>query len=160
MPWPRTPPLPSPSSWPAKSGPPQSARVSSKISPPPSLTAPRSTEGWGVVSQVLKLVMIDRLMISCTNPLSQVGGRGAGRAGWGGRLDEVEGGLLPVSYFDLVQMAIVVQWHCTCQTWVRLFVTHWLTFSRLDWCVLGVWRCQIKTCWCCYCCRCWWWGSC
>ena len=52
--------------------------------------------------------MIDRLTISCTNPLSQVGGRGAGRAGWGGRLDEVEGGLLPVSCFDLLQMVIVL----------------------------------------------------
>ena len=40
-------------------------------------------------------------------------------------------------------------------------LTHWLThsllFSKLDWCDPGVWRCQLKTCWCCNCC---WWGSC
>ena len=35
-----------------------------------------------------------------------------------------------------------------------------LLFSRLDWCVPGVWRCQLKTCWCCSWWRCWCWGSC
>ena len=35
-----------------------------------------------------------------------------------------------------------------------------MTFSRLDWCDPGVWRCQLKTCWGCYCCWCWCWGSC
>ena len=34
-----------------------------------------------------------------------------------------------------------------------------MPFSRLDWCDPGVWRCQLKTCWCFYCCWCWWWGS-
>ena len=41
------------------------------------------------------------------------------------------------------------------QTWVRslaTFVTHWLLFSRRNWCDPGVWRCQLKTCWGCYCC--------
>ena len=38
-------------------------------------------------------------------------------------------------------------------------LTHSVTFSKLDWCDPGVWRCQLKTCWGCYCCRCWWWGS-
>ena len=46
--------------------------------------------------------------------------------------------------------------HC-----LPLSLTHWLTdwllFSKLDWCNPGVWRCQLKTCWCCNCC---WWGSC
>ena len=56
--------------------------------------------------------MIDRLMISCTNPLSQVGGRGAGRAGWGGMLDEVDGGLLPVSCFDLQMVIVLESDHC------------------------------------------------
>ena len=40
-------------------------------------------------------------------------------------------------------------------------LTNWLTdsllFSKLDWCNPGVWRYQLKTCWCCNCC---WWGSC
>ena len=36
-------------------------------------------------------------------------------------------------------------------------LTHSVTFSKLDWCNPGVWRCQLKTCWCCNCC---WWGSC
>ena len=31
-------------------------------------------------------------------------------------------------------------------------------FSWLDWCDLGVLRCLLKACWCCYCWR--WWGSC
>ena len=38
-------------------------------------------------------------------------------------------------------------------------LTHWLTdsltFSKLDWCDPGVWRCQLRTCWGCYCCWCW-----
>ena len=36
-------------------------------------------------------------------------------------------------------------------------LTNSLLFSKLDWCDPGVWRCQLKTCWCCNCC---WWGSC
>ena len=40
------------------------------------------------------------------------------------------------------------------------WLTHWLLFSKLDWCDPGVWRCLLKTCWSCYCCWCWWWGSC
>ena len=28
-------------------------------------------------------------------------------------------------------------------------LTHWLLFSKLDWCNPGLWRCQLKTCWCC-----------
>ena len=40
-------------------------------------------------------------------------------------------------------------------------LTHWLLFSKLDWCDPGVWRCQLKTCWGCYCCWFWcletWW---
>ena len=32
--------------------------------------------------------------------------------------------------------------------------THWLLFSRLDWCDLEVWRWILKTCWGCYCCWC------
>ena len=28
-------------------------------------------------------------------------------------------------------------------------LTHWLPYSRLDWCDPGVWRCQLKTCWGC-----------
>ena len=39
-------------------------------------------------------------------------------------------------------------------------LTHSVTFSRLDWCDPGVWRCQLKICWGCYCCWCWCWGSC
>ena len=39
-------------------------------------------------------------------------------------------------------------------------LTHWLLFSKLDWCDRGVWRCQLKTCWSCFCCRCLCWGSC
>ena len=48
--------------------------------------------------------------------------------------------------------------------WECLSVTHWLTdsltdcclvISKLDWCGPGVWRCQLKTCWSCYCCSCW-----
>ena len=27
------------------------------------------------------------------------------------------------------------------------WLTDWLPFSKLDWCDLGVWRCQLKTCW-------------
>ena len=45
-------------------------------------------------------------------------------------------------------------------TLVNSWMIHSLLYSRLDWCDPGVWRCQLKTCWCCYCCRCWWWGSC
>ena len=41
-----------------------------------------------------------------------------------------------------------------------LSLTDWLTdsllFSKLYWCDPGVWRCQLKTCWCCNCC--WWWS--
>ena len=43
------------------------------------------------------------------------------------------------------------------------WLTDWLLFSKLDWCNPGVWRCQLKTCWCCNCnchCNCCWWGSC
>ena len=47
------------------------------------------------------------------------------------------------------------------RTWVRslaMLVINWLTdtvtFSRLDWCDPGVWRCLLKTCWGCYCCWC------
>ena len=36
-------------------------------------------------------------------------------------------------------------------------LTHSLLFSKLDWCNPGVWRFQLKTCWCCNCC---WRGSC
>ena len=40
-------------------------------------------------------------------------------------------------------------WQCLSLTdWL----THWLPFSKLDWCDPGVWRCQLKTCWGCYCC--------
>ena len=38
-------------------------------------------------------------------------------------------------------------------------LTDSVTFSRLDWCDPGVWRCQLKTCWGCYCCWCWWWET-
>ena len=37
-------------------------------------------------------------------------------------------------------------------------LTHWLPFSKLDWCDPGVWRWQLKTCWSYYCCWCWCWG--
>ena len=37
-------------------------------------------------------------------------------------------------------------------------LTHWLLFRKLYWCDPGVWRCQLKTCWCCNCC--WWWSCC
>ena len=30
-------------------------------------------------------------------------------------------------------------------------LTHSVTFSKLDWCDPGVWRCLLKTCWGCYC---------
>ena len=30
---------------------------------------------------------------------------------------------------------------------LTLSLSHWLLFSRLDWCDSGVWRCQLKTCW-------------
>ena len=39
------------------------------------------------------------------------------------------------------------------------WLTDWLTFSKIDWCDPGVWRCQLKTCWGCYCCWCWCWGK-
>ena len=43
-------------------------------------------------------------------------------------------------------------WQCLSLTdWL----TNWLLFSKLFWCDPGVWRCQLKTCWCCNCC--WWW---
>ena len=44
--------------------------------------------------------------------------------------------------------------------WLTYSLTDSVTFSKLDWCDPGVWRCQLKTCWCCFCCGCWWWGSC
>ena len=44
--------------------------------------------------------------------------------------------------------------------WLCLSLTHWLPFSKLDWCDPGMWRWQLKTCWSCYCWWCWWWGSC
>ena len=34
-------------------------------------------------------------------------------------------------------------------------LTHFVLFSKLDWCDPGVWRCQLKTCRGCYCCWCW-----
>ena len=47
--------------------------------------------------------------------------------------------------------------------WLSLSLTHWLThwllFSKLDWCGPGVWWCLLKTCWGCYGCLCKWWGS-
>ena len=43
-----------------------------------------------------------------------------------------------------------------CQ-WLPNKLTDSLLFSRLYWCDPGVWRCQLKTCWCRNCC---WWGSC
>ena len=54
------------------------------------------------------------------------------------------------------------------RTWVRSLgmlvtnslthsLTHWLLFSKLDWCDPGLWRCQLKICWCCNFC---WWESC
>ena len=43
---------------------------------------------------------------------------------------------------------------------VTNWLTHWLLFSKLDWCDPSVWRCLLKTCWGCYCCWCWWRGSC
>ena len=39
-------------------------------------------------------------------------------------------------------------------------VTNSLPNWRFDWCDLGVWRCQLITCWCCYCRWCWWRGTC
>ena len=36
-------------------------------------------------------------------------------------------------------------------------LTNSLLFSKLDWCIPGVWRFQLKTYWCCNCC---WRGSC
>ena len=54
-------------------------------------------------------------------------------------------------------------WHCFYRTRVRSlamlvtnWLTHWLPFSKLDWCDPGTCRWQLKTCWSCYCCRCWW----
>ena len=38
-------------------------------------------------------------------------------------------------------------------------LTHWLLFSKLDWCDSGMWRWQLKTCWSCYCCWGWWWET-
>ena len=40
--------------------------------------------------------------------------------------------------------------------WLIDSLTDWLLFSKLDWCNSGMWRFQLKTCWCCNCC---WWGS-
>ena len=40
------------------------------------------------------------------------------------------------------------------------WLTNSVTFSKLDWCDPGVWRCQLKTCWGCFCCGCWSWESC
>ena len=44
--------------------------------------------------------------------------------------------------------------------WLTHWLTDWLTdsllFSRLYWCDPCVWRCQLKTCWCCN--YCWWWS--
>ena len=36
-------------------------------------------------------------------------------------------------------------------------LTDSVTFSKLDWCDPGMWRCQLKTCWGCYCWWCWCW---
>ena len=39
-------------------------------------------------------------------------------------------------------------------------LTDWLTPLlpfELDWCDLGRWCWQLKTCWGCHCCSCWWW---
>ena len=44
--------------------------------------------------------------------------------------------------------------------WLTETLTHSLMLLRLDWCDPGVWRCQLKTCWCCYCYLCCWWGTC
>ena len=41
----------------------------------------------------------------------------------------------------------------------RNWLTDSLLFSRTDWCDPGVWRCQLKTSWCCYCCWGWWWAT-
>ena len=38
-------------------------------------------------------------------------------------------------------------------------LTHWLPFSKLDWCDPGMCRWQLNTC-CWSCCCCWWWGLC
>ena len=34
------------------------------------------------------------------------------------------------------------------------WLTHWVLFSKLDWCDPGMWRWWLKTCWGCYCCWC------
>ena len=79
--------------------------------------------------------------------------------------EELNERLAGLSSFDILEFVFIGpesdHWEC-------LSVTHWLThslidfvtFSKLDWCDPGVWRCQLKTCWGCYCCRCWCWGSC
>ena len=36
-----------------------------------------------------------------------------------------------------------------CQ-WLPNSLTHWLLFSKLDWCDPGMWRWQLKTCWSCF----------
>ena len=41
--------------------------------------------------------------------------------------------------------------------WLTYWLTHSLLFSKFNRCDPGVWRCQLKTCWCCNCC--WWWSS-
>ena len=109
--------LSSPSS-PASPGRRQSAMVSSKTSPPPSSTAPRSTEGWDVVSQVARYhdrsMMMTMIRVSS---FSQVGGRGDGRADWGGRLEEADNGLLPVSCLPPLGMVILC---CLC-SWRGFF---------------------------------------
>ena len=39
-------------------------------------------------------------------------------------------------------------WECLSVThWLTDSLTHSVTFSKLDWCDPGVWRCQLKTCW-------------
>ena len=40
-----------------------------------------------------------------------------------------------------------------------LTATNLSDVCRLDWCDPGVWRCQLKTSWCCYCCWGWWWAT-
>ena len=38
--------------------------------------------------------------------------------------------------------------------WLTDWLTHSVTFSKLDWCHSGVRRCLLKTCWGCYSCWC------
>ena len=49
-------------------------------------------------------------------------------------------------------------------TWLWLLSTRFgqdlklnFLFSSFDLCDHSIWRCQLRTCWCCYFCWCWWW---